>query len=1091
MYNPGKLLLRLLLVSISFLSFNTLFAQNTVTVAGRVIDSTNSQPVPNVSVYVKGQQARGTLTNADGAYRLTVPSGSTLVFSSTNYNAQEVLANESMPNVILLSSKSATLNDVVVIGYGSRRRKDLTSAISTVDAKDLEKSTALTPELALQGQVSGVSVTTGGGDPTARPIVRIRGVSTFNNADPLYVIDGIPIEEGGSGATPDAVNDPTRRTPINIYTLVNPNDIESISVLKDAAATAVYGLRAGNGVILITTKQGKRGKVRVDFDGAYGWQKEAKTYSFLNTQQFTKFITDAYNANPELSGSTPVPIGQATLFGAVWDPASPDYLGNSPTYDWQDAIINHDSKIKNYNVRVSGASENTNYSVSLGYANNDGAFAGVNSERYSIGANFKSNIGKYIETGFNVHLVQEKNLIPGFGDLGYYSADPWQPIYDNANPYGYAPLWKLNQPITPSTFDISPIYQSIPDPSVAINNYFGELATTSNPFIHQTALGSGYVQVEPISGLKIRGTLSAQQLLITNRSFTSFDNWEFGETPGNPYGAVKNPQAGVRYNAVGFYNSTTTNMVKSLNVDYTHSFGKHNVDLTLNASQENWIWRTQGGNGFITSDNPDLRDFHPNGTQNAYDEIHGDYALIGYLGRLSYNYNSKYYFDILTRIDGSSRFAPDKRWGTFPAASVAWRISEERFMQGITWLNDLKIRGSYGILGNEQTSGGWKYVSIANVVAPSYNSGNPNMVSPGIAFGSYANAELTWEKVHSGNIGFDAVLLNNVLNLTFDYYRKVTKGIIQSTNLTPSAGYEMPTDLNIADVLNRGIELSLGYHQTFGKVNVSANANFSTVHNSVLSLQNHSAIRSNTFSLEEGKPIGFLYGYKTGGIFQSQKEIDDWNATHKDNISTEQKPGDYYFQDLYGSPTAGSTDHNPVRDSIVNENDQTYIGKTIPGYDYGFTLSANYMGIDISAFFHGVGDVQKYNAVRAAGESMNTNGRNQFGSVLGAWTTDRPSNSMPRAVYGDPNGNNRFSDRFAENAGFFRLQNLQIGYTFPHSLMESTKVFQNVRVYASGVNLFLITKWKGLDPEVATYLNGFSDANPPTRQFLVGINASF
>jgi TonB-linked SusC/RagA family outer membrane protein len=746
-------------------------------------------------------------------------------------------------------------------------------------------------------------------------------------------------------------------------------------------------------------------------------------------------------------------------------------------------------------VRVSGASENTNYSVSLGYANNDGAFVGVNSERYSIGANLKSNIGKYIEAGFNVHLVQERNLTTGYGgitgDLSIYQADPWQPIYDKNNPYGYAPLWTLNQPITPGTFDISPIYQSISDPAVAISNYFGVLATNSNPYIHQTALGGGYVQVEPIPGLKIRGTLSGQQLTINNRSFTSFDSWEFGQTPGNPYASVKNPQTGVRYNAVGFSTSTTTNLVKSLNLDYAHSFGKHNVDLTLDASEEDWTWRIQGGNGFITSDNPDLRDFNPNGTQNAYNNNLGHYALIGYLGRLSYNYNSKYYFDILTRIDGSSRFAPDKHWGTFPAGSVAWRISQESFMKSLTWINDLKIRASYGVLGNEQTSGGWKYVSIANVVAPSYNSGNPNMVSPGIAFGSYANADLTWEKVRSGNIGFDATLLNNLLNVTFDYYRKVTKGIIQSTSLTPSAGFQQPTDLNIADVLNRGIELQVGYHQTFGKVNVSASANFSTVYNRVLSLQNHSAIRGNLFSLEEGKPIGFLYGYKTGGIFQSQKEIDDWNATHQDKISTEQKPGDYYFQDLYGTPTAGSTDHNLVKDSIVNDNDQTYLGKTIPGYDYGFTLSANYMGIDISAFFHGVGDVQKYNTIRAAAESMNTNGRNQFTSVFNAWTADHPSNSMPRAVYGDPNGNNRFSNRFIENAGFLRLQNLQIGYTFPHTLMESTRVFQNVRVYVSGVNLFLITKWKGLDPEVASIMNGFSDANPPTRQFLVGLNVTF
>jgi hypothetical protein len=312
----------------------------------------------------------------------------------------------------------------------------------------------------------------------------------------------------------------------------------------------------------------------------------------------------------------------------------------------------------------------------------------------------------------------------------------------------------------------------------------------------------------------------------------------------------------------------------------------------------------------------------------------------------------------------------------------------------------------------------------------------------------------------------------------------VTKGIIQSTGLTPSAGFELPTDLNIADVLNRGFEFQVGYNRSFGKVNVSVSGNFSTVYNRVLSLQNHSALRGNTFSLEEGKPIGFLYGYKMGGIFQDQKQIDDWNLSHTDNLSTEQKPGDIYFQDLYGTPTAGSTDHNLKRDSIVNENDQTYLGKTIPGYDYGFTLSANYSGFDVALFFHGVGDVQKFNGMRAAGESMNTNGRNQFTTVLNAWTADHPSNSMPRAVYGDPNNNNRFSDRFVENAGYLRLQNLQIGYAVPQKFLDETNVFRALRIYVSGINLFTITKYSGLDPEV-------DNGNPPTRQFLLGINASF
>jgi TonB-linked SusC/RagA family outer membrane protein len=990
----------------------------------------------------------------------------------------------------VLAPSSSELNEVVVIGYGTRKRKDVTGAITTVTSKDIEKSTAMSPELALQGQAAGVTVISGGGDPAARPTVRVRGVSSFNYADPLYVIDGIPIEEGGRGATVDATNDPTRRTQVNLLTIINPNDIESITVLKDASATAVYGVRGANGVILITTKSGKKGRVRVDVDGLYGSQKVPDTYSFLNTKQYVQFITDAYNAHPDpdpdVTGGT-LSIGQAPSFGPVWDPSSPQYLGNSPTYDWQNAIINHDSKIQNYNARVSGASDNTNYNFSAGYANNDGPFLGVNLERYSLSTNINSNIGKYIQTGLNVRLIQEKTLDESRGDatadLNIYKAAPWQAIYDPTNPYGYAPLWTLNAPITPSTLDISPVWQSGLDQFVPVSNYLGVLATNDDQTKHQTIFGSGYIQIQPVTGLKIRGTISGQQLNLITNHFTSFDAWQFGETPGNPYSGVKNPVSGQRYHATGIGNSITTSLNKSVNVDYAHSFNKHNIDITLDASDEEWQWKTNGASSFVTTDNSDLRYFNATGNETGFNELNGHYVLIGYLGRISYNYSNKYYVDVLARRDGSSRFAQGHQWGTFPAGSAGWRISEEKFMQNISFLNDLKIRGGYGVLGNEQTTPGWKYLSVADINPPSYNLGNPNGNNIGVAFKVAANDQITWEKKRSTNIGFDALLFQSSLSLTFDYYHNVTKGIIQSVNLTPSSGVELPTDINIADVLNRGIEIQAGYNNHFGKVNFSVTGNISTVHNEILLLSNHTALRGNTYSLEEGYPIGFLYGYKVAGIFQSQKEIDDWNASHHDNNSAEQKPGDMYFQDLYGEPEPGTTAHNLNKDSVVDENDQTYLGKTIPGYTYGFTLSANYMGFDVSAFFYGVGDVQRFNAIRAAGESMNTNGRNQLASVLNAWTPDNLSTTMPRAVYGDPNDNNRFSNRFVEDADYLRLQNLQIGYTVPAKWISKTKALQSFRIYLSGINLFTITKYSGVDPE--------NDAYPATRQLLIGLNASF
>ena len=1054
------------------------YAQQTV--SGRVVDSASNEGLPNISILVKGTN-RGTTTNATGIFSIAASRGEVLQISSASYNTQEVNVGDDPVINVTLAPRNAQLNEVVVIGYGTRQRKDVTGAISVVGSRDIEKSTALSPELAMQGQMAGVNVISGGGNPTARPTVRVRGVTSFNNADPLYVIDGVPFYEGGSGAVVDPTNDPTRRGPINIYTIVNPNDIESISVLKDASAAAVYGLRAANGVILITTKQGKRGRVRVDFDAQYGTQKVPKTFDVLNTQQYVKFYTDAYNANPDENNNVPVPIEDAEFFGPLWNPSNPNYIGNKQTYDWQDAVINHNSKLRNYNVRASGASENTNYNFSIGYANNDGPFIGYNAERYSIATNVTSRIGKYFEAGINLRGVQTRTKNPDADvSLDVWRAAPWQMIYDPNGPLGYAPLWSLNAPITPDDFDVNTVYGQ---QFVAYTNVLGDLATRDRKSRNQTGLGTGYIQFQPITGLRIKATISGQQTTIVNDNWTDFDNWWFGETPENPFTSVNSPIVGTKPGIISHGGSVATNITKALNLDYVKSFGSHNINLTLDASQQEYKWTTEGGSSSILTSDPTLRFFSPGPNNNgAFYENRGGWALIGYLGRVSYNYNSRYYVDAVVRRDGSSRFAPGRQWGTFPSGSLAWRISQENFMQGIDFLNDLKIRVGYGVLGNENTTPGWKFLSVAGATLPSYGTGTPTTNNLGIAFNTFPNEPLTWEKVHSANAGFDAILFNNKLSLTVDYYNRKTKGIIQSVSLAPTTGFSGRADLNIAEVLNRGFEFQATYNKRFGQIGTSFTGNFTTVHNEVLSLLNNNALR--TSGLEVGRPIGFIYGYKMGGIFQSEAEIAKWNESQTDVPSTEQAPGDIYFQNLYGPPTAGSTALNLVKDSLINENDRTYLGSTIPGYYYGFTANADYKGFDISIFFQGRGDVKRYNGVRAAGEGMNGYGRNVFSTVLNAWTPSNSSSTMPRAVYGDPNQNLRFSDRFIENAGYLRLQNLQVGYNVPAKWIALTKgAIQNLRIYATGVNLFTITDYSGLDPENDTY--------PNTRQYLIGVKASF
>jgi TonB-linked SusC/RagA family outer membrane protein len=1025
-----------------------------------------------------------TATNSNGEYAIKAASNDVLLFTAVGYQPERISVPVSMTADVQMTEVVQDLNEVVKVGYGERRKKDITGALSSISGRSIEQTEALSPQLAMQGMMAGVSVISGGSNPTARPLVRIRGVGTFSGngaADPLYIIDGIPLVEGGAGATVDKTNDPTRRGPVNLYTAINPNDIESITVLKDAAA-AIYGVRAANGVVLITTKTGKKGPVHIDVNAVYGTQKVPKTYNVLNTQQYVQLYTEAYNANPEKNNDVIVPIRAASKFGPRWNPNDPSYFGNGPTYDWQTAIINHSSAISNLNVRASGASDNTNYSFSLGYASNDGPFIGYNTNRYSISSNIVTRIGKHIEAGINLRGVQQttKNAPEDAinANMSVWMAAPWQKIFDPSGPYGIAPLWKLNAPITREQFDVSTLYAQ---QFVAYRNIYGLIATTENITGNQTALGSTYLQIQPAESLKIKGTVAAQQSAISVKSWQAFDQWWFLENPINPYSNVVDPEAGTKPAIVGISNSATNSLLKSLNAEYTLKKGRHEIGVVLDASEQNYRWTGNGTSRSVLTDDPSRRYFSVTGNENGFYELRAAYALIGYMARVNYNFDDKYYAEAVIRRDGSSRFAPGHKWGTFPSATIGWRLSREPFMANMHHINDLKFRGGFGILGNEQTTGGWSYLSVSGAVRPSYNLGNPQMVNPGYAFSNFPNRDLTWEKLYSANIGFDAVLFDNRLSVTMDYYHKITKGIIQSVELSPSSGVSTPADINIAQVLNSGVELQAGYNRMIGPVSASFNLNFTTVHNKVLKLANHTALRSE--GLEEGLPIGFIYGYKRAGIFRDQKEIDQWNEHHHDVISRDQQPGDLYFQDLYGAAAPGTNQHNPEKDGIVNENDRTYLGKTIPGYFYGFSASATFKSFDLSIFFQGLGDVQKFNEDRANGENMNGYGRNQFASVLNRWTEDNRASQMPRAVYNDPNGNNRVSDRFVEHAGYLRLKNIQLGYSFPARWLGKNEVIRSLRIYLTGINLFTVTKYTGLDPE--------DDAFPNTRQLLAGLKVSF
>jgi TonB-linked SusC/RagA family outer membrane protein len=1083
-------------------------AQNTVT--GTVSDSAAGQGLSRVSVLVQGT-SRGTVTDANGNFRISAASNDVLVVSFLGYRTVRVPVRGSGPLNITLAPQTSQLTDVVVIGYGSRQRKDVTGAISTVGAADIEKSTAMSPELAIQGRAAGVFVSAGGGDPQARPTIRIRGVNTFGFAEPLYVVDGVPIFEGGAGVTEGATGD--IRSPINIFSMINPNDIESISVLKDASSAAIYGVRASNGVILITTKKGKAGRPRVDIASSYGVQNVRKTFSVLNTPQYFSLVREAYNANPDQNQGVIVPF--ETKYGPRYDPSNTLYAGNNSTYDWQGELLNRNASLQDHSIRLSGGSEATTYYLSVGFTNQESPLKSNRLERYSIATNVDSRVSKIISTGLSLRLVQQKALVNTQTDLPTMASTiPFQPIFDPADPTGYTAAasgtFDPNPNFDPSKLDAGPAFNFAPgDPTLiwgqqTRSNVFALQSLNNNAYDLLRALGNAYVQIEPIPGLRLKGSLGGDWYMNLRKDWSNLDNWRFSQTPGNPF-ANQNGQAKGSY---GERRGTTSNLNKELTLNFNRTFfTDHSVDVVLTASDQFTRWDVSDLSGRVNFTDPQYRGIanQPPFTQ-GFAGIQQEDQLIGYMGRISYKYRDKYYLDGTLRRDGSSRLAPGYKWDNFPSLAAAWRISGEKFFPKTKFINDVKLRGGWGRLGNYQSAGFYRFLSGVSLSADySLGSGNGNGVGTQVQAArlpDFANTTLTWEKLKTVNVGVDAQLFNNHVSFTAEYFSKTTFDIIQSVALPPNTGIQSNADLNVATVKNSGMEFQLGYNNKFGPVNVNFSGNLTAVKNRVLKLNAGTPIGNENGRIEEGYSLFYLWGHKVGGIFQSQAEIDAWRAVYADatigQTRTEgyaYKPGDMYFQDVYGNPKHSKERYSNTPDSIINNNDRTYLGKTIPGFYYGFNVGANYMNFDVNLFFQGVGDVQKYNYTRAGLEGMGGLA-NQLTTVLDRWTPNNPSKTMPRAEYNNRTNVGRFSDRYVENASYLRLRNLQIGYTVPKTLLGKTGFIQSIRIYGTAVNLFTITKWTGLDPEGDAVANSSSgvaprDNVPVTRQFLFGINASF
>ena len=1032
------------------------------TVTGKVTDQ-NGEPLPGATVMVKGT-TQGTITDAEGNYSLSnVPDDATLVFSFVGMETQEINVDNRTRIDVTLQEEAIALQEVVAIGYGTRLKKDLTGAVSQISSEEIIKQNVLTPELAMQGRIPGVYISNPGSNPTARPTVRIRGVGTLGYNDPLYVIDGVPMSEGYASAGDARSQD--IRSPINILSMINPNDIESISVLKDASATAIYGVRASNGVILITTKRGKEGKPRVEMSARYGIQNNFRRYDMASIQEYVDWSLEAAEANPAY-----VPEWHYTLF----DKTSPNYLGNSRDYteDWVKAALVENAPVQDYNISVSGGNQTSTYAVGAGYSNQQNAFYRNEFDRYNLFANSDHQLTKWLKVGESFRFVYTQTDMDGGADLTTAFRAPWQPIYDSEGPYGYAPTGRT----------IDGVFRSY-GYGMATRTHFlarGELMT--DKFDLKRNLGSVYAEISPFDGLRIKGTVSFDYYTNIKENYYEMDRGLFENDRGIPY-----PES-----TGNFYSRRVLdniNIVKEFLVGYNNSFGKHNVDFIFNVMDQRVKWNfTQMS---IDKESPitswDQRrieeGWDPENKGALYERNRS--GLQGYMGRLSYNFNSKYYLDATVRRDGSSKFGPGYKWGTFPSFAGAWRISSEPFMENLEWLDDLKIRVGWGETGNQETRD-YAFLSLVNMnpKAAFGSSGKPGegIIYPAAALGDFPVKDLSWETVTTTNVGFDAVMLGNRLTFTAEYYNRFTDGILQTISIPRLIGVLNSPVVNLAQVENKGFEFQASYTDKVGELGYSVSANLTTVKNTVKKLYKGQPVTSGNVRIEEGYSMNYIYGYKTDGLFQTEQEVADYQSKIKDPGRDAQKaPGDVIFVDLYGAPTEDDPEkafksYKP--DGQIDSYDQTYLGKTIPGFYYGVGFDLSYKNWDATLNFIGVGDVQKINTLGK--QSIGGFGENFLAVYRDRWTPENTSTSIPRAVQGDPSGNNRISDRHVESGAFLRFQNFQIGYNFRGNILN-TLGLSNLRCYLAGNNLFVISPYDDLDPENIT--------TPIT--FSIGVNLSF
>jgi TonB-dependent starch-binding outer membrane protein SusC len=1020
--------------------------------------------MPGVNITIKGT-TKGVVSNADGKYSIEVSTGSDiLVFSFIGYVTQEQTAGDQKTIDVTLAEEFQSIDEVVVVGYGTMKKRDLTGSISQVQGSELKDVPLRNAVDALQGKTAGVMITATSGSPGSISAVRIRGVGTVNDNSPLFVVDGLPQGD---------------------ISWLNPSDIEGIEILKDASATAIYGSRAANGVILVTTRRGstsENGKIDVTLNSYFGWQNFNKTEHMMNASQFIDFKN---LANTNAGGDvfyTPEQKNQILNFLR-------ENTGSENGTDWMKEITHKNAPVQNHDISVSGGSKNFTYHTSLAYMQQDGIVNGSDYNRISWRTTTDSKVTKWFKLSGNFGLISEARH-------NVYEEETWDygTIFNAMAADPITPVYRTNLKNIPDFLESSFFLDKI-DPQNPFSFYSPILLTNKLNSVAQIDI----MQQSVWKGISLKGGMAGDIDFTPWLKFHSSVGLDLGRgmssgfTPKYYLNGNQNNIENTVSRWIGFSNY----MVFENYLTFDKSFGDHHVLAMAGISSEKSTYEDVSASkqGLVNND-PIQRTLNSATINPGVSGGMSDGSMASYFGRLFYSFKDKYMLTANVREDGSSNFAKGHKWGLFPSFSFGWTFNKESFMENVSWLNTGKFRASWGQIGN-QSIGSGAYLSSYSANQSYYIFGSDYLEQLTGGFSQIGNPQVQWETTQQTDIGIDLELFNKRFTVSTDYFDKQTKDMLLEVPLPTTLGLPNNPIQNAGSISNRGLELDMKYHGNAGDFRYTIGGNLFTFRNKVVSLGGGEPIYEGwyvnytTTKTEERQPIGYFYGLKTNGIFQSQSEVDEYTNGDGASIQDGARPGDLRYVDMNGTDANGNVISGP--DGKISDADRTMIGNPFPKFTYGFNLTLNYKGFDITMLFQG-----------SQGNDIMNVKKIDFQSGVGwynapsdlmekAWTEQNHSTSQFK-ISTDNLNNLKISDWLVEDGSYLRLKNFQIGYTLPEKLMHSYKI-QNLRVWVGGYNLLTFTHYSGLDPEIGSsspLTNGIDYGYyPQARSIMVGLSASF